>query len=87
MLIMKNIYRVRESRLPKKGWLQSCFHCYEFTSSEILYKTKKVEKTVYNFNIALCPRCQRYFRDNPEKNIEFSRKCDNYILTHYSVAC
>ena len=41
---MKNIYIFRESKLPKEGWIQSCFHCYEFTSREILYKRKKIDK-------------------------------------------
>jgi hypothetical protein len=84
MLLMKNIYIFRESKLPKEGWIQSCFHCYEFTSGEILYKRKKVDKIIYQFNIALCPRCRRIFRESPGLNMEFSKKCDKYIDIHYS---
>jgi hypothetical protein len=86
MLLMKNIYIFRESRLPKDGWIQSCFHCYEFTSREILYKREQLDKTIYQFNVTLCPRCRRCFRENPSKNIEFSKKCDNYIARHYSLS-
>ena len=84
---MKNIYIFRESKLPKEGWLQSCFECYDFTSREILYKRKKVGKTIYQFNIAVCPRCCKIFRENAGQNLEFSKKCDNYIARHYSFTC
>lgn len=84
---MKNIYIFRDSKLPKNGWIQSCFNCYEYTSGEILYKRKKVYKTIYQFNISLCPKCRRIFRENPNKNIEFTNRCDNYIATHYSFTC
>ena len=81
---MKNIYIYRESHLPKEGWIQSCFHCYIPTSHEIIFKRERVEKTIFQFNVYLCPHCRRKFRNNIGKSLEFTQKCEKYILQNYS---
>ena len=48
MTDVKMIEIFRDSHLPEKGWIQSCFNCYIFTERNILFKnqhrTKKQQK-------------------------------------------
>jgi hypothetical protein len=83
-----NIYR--DSKLPYGGWIQSCFNCYIFTERKILFKTHYNErtKTLYEFNVFLCPLCQRELikkkkKENVLLNMKFQNKCHDYIRENY----
>ena len=84
---IKTIYIYRESKLPYRGWIQSCFNCYIFTERNILFKTKFNEhtKTLYEFNVFLCPLCQREIikKNNILLNIKLQNKCNNYLKYYY----
>jgi len=85
---IKSVYIYRDSKLPYNGWIQSCFNCYIFTERNILFKTHYNEniKTLYEFNVFLCPLCQRDLikkKNNVLLNMKFRNKCHNYIEDNY----
>ena len=89
---IKAVYIYRDSKLPYNGWIQSCFNCYIFTERTILCKTYYDEdmKTLYEFNVFLCPLCQRDLikkkkKENILLNIKFQRKCNDYIYRNYYI--
>tara|TARA_B110000008_G_C16783149_1_gene489532 strand:- start:369 stop:674 length:306 start_codon:yes stop_codon:yes gene_type:complete len=89
---IKSVYIYRDSKLPYNGWIQSCFNCYIFTERTILFKTYYDEdmKTLYEFNVFLCPLCQRDLikkkkKENILLNIKFQRKCHDYIYRNYYI--
>ena len=89
---VKSVYIYRDSKLPYDGWIHSCFNCYIFTERNILFKThyNKNTKTLYEFNVFLCPLCQRDLIKKKEKknillNIKFQNKCHDYIKDNYYI--
>jgi hypothetical protein len=87
---IKSVYIYRDSKLPYRGWIQSCFNCYIFTERNILFKTHYNEKTktLYEFNVFLCPLCQRELiikkkKENVLLNMKFQNKCHDYITENY----
>jgi hypothetical protein len=89
---VKTVYIYRDSKLPYNGWIQSCFNCYIFTERNILFKTSydDYNKTLYEFNVFLCPLCQRDLlkkknKENILLNIKFQQKCNRYIQRNYYI--
>jgi hypothetical protein len=87
---VKSVYIYRDSKLPYRGWIQSCFNCYIFTERNILFKThyNGNTKTWYEFNVFLCPLCQRELikkKENVLLNMKFQNKCNDYIRENYYV--
>lgn len=85
---MKKIYIYRDSHLPEKGWLQSCYNCCLITCHNITFKTIKKKSGYYKhweFNVFLCKHCQNnlYGKENLSKYIEFTKDCNNYIKDNY----
>ena len=86
--ILKKIYIYRESHLPEKGWLQSCYHCCGITVHYKLIKIIKLKDHIYNhweFNVFLCKKCQKflYEKKNILECIKFNKKCNDYIKYNY----
>ena len=75
----RKIHIYRDSHLPSKGWLQSCFSCYMFTSSTVDYKKIKHNKDVYDFVVYLCPTCIKEVKSISDKKFAFMMRCDRYI--------
>ena len=87
--IIKSVYIYRESKLPHNGWIQSCFNCYIFTAKNILFRTHTKSNIIYEFNVFLCPLCQRDLIKKKEKenvllNMKFQNKCHKYIKKNYN---
>lgn len=77
----KKIFIYRDSRLPEEGWIQSCFHCYTYTSNTIDYTVIRRRKTIYECDVYLCPTCEELLEkiENLDKKQKFKLKCDSYI--------
>lgn len=86
--IMKKIYIYRDSHLPERGWMQSCYNCCLITSHVITFKTIKKENGKYKnweFYVYLCKHCQNhlYQKENLTKYIDFTKDCNHYIKQNY----
>lgn len=86
--IMKKIYIYRDSHLPEKGWLHSCYNCCGITSRFITFKTIKKDNCCYKhweFYVYVCNKCQKelYKKKNLTKYIEFTKDCNEYIKYNY----
>ena len=83
--IMKKIYIYRDSHLPEKGWLQSCYNCCQITQHTVNFKTIKQSNTNWEFNAYVCKSCQRFLYDkkNLKDYILFTKECNSYIKDHY----
>ena len=86
--IIKKIYIYRDSHLPEKGWLQSCYRCYQITHHTANFKTIKKENTKYShweFHTFVCKTCQNhlYEKKNLPEYISFTKECNSYIKEHY----
>ena len=46
----KKVYIYRDSHLPEKGWIQSCFHCYTYTSNTIDFTYVIRKQIMYEIN-------------------------------------
>lgn len=79
---VKEHYIYNYSELPKKGWIQSCIECREFTSKEIFFKAIKYKYAIHEFYIHCCPRCKRKHK-GIFNYIEFSDLCNNIIKKRY----
>ena len=77
----KKVYLYRESRLPEEGWIQSCFHCYMYTSNTIDYTYIKHNNILYACDVYLCESCDKYLHklENIEKRMLFENKCTKYL--------
>jgi len=75
----KKIMLYRNSYLPKSGWLQSCFYCYQVTGNKILYKTIQKPSYLYDIKVYLCKHCQIEFTHRNYKQDIFNDKCEKYI--------
>lgn len=83
---IKQIHIYRESHLPEKGWLQSCFQCYEITSKIKLfdiYKTDNNRIAYWELYIYMCPKCKRELKYNKKKYKLFFNSYKKYIFENY----
>ena len=75
----KKIYIYRDSHLPEEGWIQSCFHCYTYTSSVIDYTFFKYKKVIYECDVYLCESCETLLQEDNTQKERFRNRCDRYI--------
>lgn len=79
---VKEHYIYSYSNLPKKGWIQACIQCREYTSKEIFFKAIKYKYDIHEFYVHCCPRCKK--RHNSIFNyMEFSDLCNKTIEKRY----
>jgi len=81
---VKLIEIFRDSHLPEKGWIQSCFNCYTITSQTFLYKVVKNHDYIYKFQIYNCYDCKNKMKGNPLYYLKFSKACKKYIKQKYN---
>ncbi len=81
----KTIEIYRDSHLPSKGWIQSCFNCYTLTSKTFLYKCIKLNEKVYEFHIYNCNECKNKMKKNMLLFLNFRSNCDKYIKYNYNI--
>lgn len=77
----KKVYIYRDSHLPEKGWIQSCFHCYTYTSNTIDFTYIIKKQIMYQIDIYLCEHCELMLNNSEhvEKRQIFEEKCNKYI--------
>ena len=77
----KKLYIYRDSKLPEKGWIQSCFNCYTFTSNTIDYIVLNRGHFIYECDVYLCRACDKMLHrpENINKQLRFRVKCNRYI--------
>ena len=84
---IKQIFIYRDSHLPEKGWLQSCFDCYIITSKMKLFDMYKIHNilgtTINEFYIYMCPKCYRQLYLDKKKYNVFFNDYKKYIYKNY----
>lgn len=75
----KQISLYRKSHLPKNGWIQACFLCYNYTSDTVCVKEKEYAKYILEFNTYVCESCQYGILPPKEFNIELTNMINEYI--------
>ena len=70
----------RASHLPKDGWIQRCYECYDCTSNTVFYNLYDKEHTVF-----LCRSCVKTHNDKVAPTrlpLSLEGKIKNYIEDH-----
>ena len=70
-----------ESDLPKDGWLHACLNCHLYTSRYILYDIIESNDEITEYQIILCPNCQKKYNNNEK----FKNKVYKFILMNYDI--
>ena len=81
---VETIELFQKSELPKKGWLQCCFHCCSKTSLLTHITTITNHKKKYEYFAYICKDCKRIFRNDEIKYYNFIQESKIYIHDKYS---
>ena len=65
-------------RMPKGGWMQSCFSCSIFTAKTLIFREEE-ERT---YVVYICNHCKRTLI-NKDKNIKFKERCIKFIDKYF----
>jgi hypothetical protein len=77
---VSNIYIFQDTHLPKQGWLQGCFRCYNITAETMEYPQNY--KTYKRFLFYLCPKCKLHI-NKPHNKERYGVMFIKYIRRHY----
>jgi len=66
------------NRMPKGGWMQSCFSCSIFTARTIIFNEDKDKEYI----VYICNNCKKTLI-NSDINIKFKEKCIKFINKFY----
>ena len=75
----KVITLFRRTKLPREGWIQSCFLCYTYTSDTRGIKHVEYKKYFYDYQVHLCDGCHRSLKNDFLLNREFYIMINEYI--------
>ena len=80
MTKIRRIYLYRDSEMPEKGWLQSCFLCYAFTSRLDDFKKESCNRgcILNQYLVFICKDCAVKIK-NKEIYNKYEKKCEDYI--------
>jgi len=80
MTKLRRIYLYRDSDMPEKGWLQSCFLCYAFTSRLNDFKKETCNKgsIMNHYVVFVCKDCVEKLKEKEIYN-KYEKKCEDYI--------
>jgi hypothetical protein len=73
----KKEYIFKKTHLPKEGWLQGCFRCWDITGQYSLYKKDYILNIIYY--VYLCPKCYDKINNDPDKKYKYELAYDRYI--------
>ena len=77
--IKKKLYIYFENdRMPKGGWMQSCFSCSIFTAKTLIFR----EDDNYEYIVYICNHCKKTLV-NKDKNIKFKERCIKFIDKYF----
>lgn len=79
--IINYVYICGESDLPKDGWIHACLNCHLYTSRYILYDIIESNDEITEYQIILCPNCQKKYNNNDK----FKNKVYKFILMNYDI--
>jgi len=79
--IINYVYICGESDLPKDGWIHACLNCHLYTSRYILYDIIESNDEITEYQIILCPNCQKKYNSNDK----FKNKVYKFILKNYDI--
>ena len=79
--IINYVYICGESDLPKDGWIHACLNCHLYTSRYILYDIIENEDEITEYQIILCPNCQKIYNSDDK----FKKKVYRFILRNYDI--
>ena len=79
--IINYVYICGESDLPKDGWIHACLNCHLYTSRYILYDIIESEDEITEYQIVLCPNCQKTYNSDDK----FKKKVYRFILRNYDI--
>ena len=65
-----NIYIYQKTHLPRNGWLQGCFRCYNITAETMLFPQNY--KQTKNFVFYTCPKCKFHINARGQINERLS---------------
>jgi len=72
-MLKEKFYFLKNERMPKKGWLQSCVGCYAITGSTILLK----HADNIDYKMFICYICKR---KNLHTNQEFIQQMKKRLI-------
>ena len=80
MAKFRRIYLYRDSDMPERGWLQSCFLCYTYTSRLNDFKKEecKKKKLINHYVVFICKDCKDELQKE-EIYQKYEKKCEDYI--------
>jgi hypothetical protein len=71
----KELYIYYENeKMPKNGWMQSCFKCELFTAKTLIYR----EEVGRIYFVYICNNCKKTLTIQ-ENNLKFRKRCDKFI--------
>ena len=65
-------------KMPKEGWMQSCFSCSTFTAKTLIFR----EEEARTYIVYICNHCKRTLI-NKDKNIKFKGRCIKFINKYF----
>ena len=71
---MRRIYIYNKSHLPKEGWFQACFNCYQITC-----RTEKKINILEQYNTFICPSCRDRYKNKELSVLDLDIKIDKHI--------
>ena len=66
------------NRMPKGGWIQSCFSCSTFTAKTLIFREEE-ERT---YVVYICNHCKKKLI-NREENNNLKKKCIKFINKYF----
>lgn len=77
--IKKKLYIYFENdRMPKGGWMQSCFSCSIFTAKTLIFREDDNDEYI----VYICNHCKKTLL-NKDKNIKFKERCIKFIDKYF----
>jgi len=77
--IKKKLYIYFENdRMPKGGWMQSCFSCSIFTAKTLIFREDDNDEYI----VYICNHCKKTLV-NKDKNIKFKERCIKFIDKYF----
>jgi len=67
-----------DDKMPKDGWMQSCFSCSIFTARTLIFR----EEADTSYIVYICNHCKKKLI-NSDKNINFKKKCIKFINKYF----
>lgn len=68
-----------DDKMPKEGWMQSCFSCSIFTARTLIFR----EEADTSYIVYICNHCKKKLINN-SKNSKFEERCIKFINKYFN---